>query len=76
MCLTHRVYINGMERVIPGGTLSYAELVRCAGLTGTPSATYYWRGKGDHIRHGTMYGDKVVELDDDMQFSVVHTGCA
>lgn len=74
---TFNLIINGQKRVHTGGiNLSYEELCKLAGKTGTPSAIYYVRGKGDSHREGILSPGKSVALAEGMSFNVMHTGNA
>lgn len=72
-----KITINGRDHDVPGGYLSYEELVKLAGKTGNPSATYLGPRMGDMRRGGIMHpGCKPIELEEGMHFDVVHTGNA
>ena len=72
-----RIIVNGSPIMVESVTVTYAEIVALAGLTGNPSVTYCSKRDGDTRREGTMYaGCSPVLLSDVMVFSVVHTGGA
>jgi hypothetical protein len=75
--LMHTVFINGVETGIPGGRITYEQIVHYAGYgKSTPTVTYHWRGKGDVSRSGAPHKGESFELADGMIISVVHTGNA
>lgn len=68
-------YVNGKLRDVVSidNIVSYKDVVRFAGLTGTPTVTFR---RGRHGADGTMGpGDRVVAVSG-MVFNVGHTGAA
>ncbi len=69
-----KITVNGNRLDFFGSQIGYAEVVKLADMSGSPSVTYQGPRAGDTRRSGTMRpGCMPVELDDGMVFNVAHT---
>ncbi len=68
------ITINGKKVQVDLPNLSYEEVVKLAGMEGTPSMTYFVRMT--RSISGSLTPGGSVNLHDDMSFNVCHTGSA
>ena len=71
------IIINGDPILTNSPELNYEDIVELAGKKGYPTVTYSSPRLGDSKRSGEMhFGSPAVPIEDQMIFSVVHTGHA
>lgn len=71
------IIINGIPITTSKSELSYEDVVELAGKKGYPTVVYSSPRRGDSNRSGEMhFGCPTVHIEDQMVFSVVHTGNA
>lgn len=67
------VHINAKEVMVEKSSLTYAEIVALAGMTGNPTVVWCKRGTQEG---GILYGDKSVLIVPGLSIDCCHTGNA
>lgn len=68
--------VNGDEHEWPVVTIMYDEVVKLAGLTGSPTIMYKSPRNGDTYRSGCLHRGLLLNNIDGLRFTVCHTGNA
>lgn len=68
-----RIMVNGEIKDWPEETITYAQLCGLAGQPAHATAVYRGQQHGDMRRSGSLYPGKVLDIEEDMIFSVVVT---
>lgn len=70
------IRVNGADKTVDdAAALSYEQILAFAGMSGTPSMTFFWHapGKSHHQRSGVLAPGGTVEAEPFMSFTVAHT---